>query len=93
LAIDLQLIDDKGRRLASRCRQQSGPIYETYRRFADLVFAAQQDLCPKLEGRLAWGGKFTTADGQWQVGYFDLGGFRGRGRYTRPPSRSIHVAS
>jgi hypothetical protein len=87
LAIDVRLIDGKGRGLAARCRDQAGPVYDTYRQLADLVFIAQRARAPTLEGRLAWGGKFTTADGQWDVGHFDLGGFRGRGIYRKPEIR------
>ena len=60
-----------------------------YRQLADIVFHVQRVLYPELDGRLAWGGKFTLASGEWDVMHFDLGGFRGRGRYQPPGKDDI----
>jgi hypothetical protein len=84
LAVELRLTDPRGRALPGSCRVERGPVWEAYRRFADQAYAAQGRLYPELAGRLAWGGKFTAADGRWVIGHFDLAGLRGRGRY-RPP--------
>jgi hypothetical protein len=89
LAIDVQLVDPQGRHVPNKTRDQRGQIWEEYRKLADLVFHCQRVLYPELEGRLAWGGKFTLASGEWDVMHFDLGGFRGRGHYQPPGKDDI----
>jgi hypothetical protein len=89
LAIDVQLVDPQGRHVPNKTRDQRGQIWEEYRKLADLVFHCQRVLYPELEGRLAWGGKFTLASGEWDVMHFDLGGFRGRGHYQPPGKDEI----
>jgi hypothetical protein len=88
VAVDLRLYDERGRGLATTSASERDAVYRAYRHFADLVFIVQQCRFPDLVERLAWGGKFTTAAGQWNVGHFDLGGWRGRGRYQRPVKRA-----
>jgi hypothetical protein len=89
LAIDVQLINPQGRYIPNKSSDQSGQIWEAYRQLADIVFHVQRVLYPELDGRLAWGGKFTLASGEWDVMHFDLGGFRGRGRYQPPGKDDI----
>jgi hypothetical protein len=84
LAVELRLIDPRGRALPRFSPTERGPVYQHYRRFADRAYAAQRRLHPELAGRLAWGGMRTAEDGRWIIGQFDLAGLRGRGRY-RPP--------
>lgn len=83
ITADIQLIRD-GRRLATSSRQQNGALYEAHRLFADIAFTVQRRDFPALDGRLAWGGCWTGADGCWRVAHFDLAGWRGCGLY-RPP--------
>lgn len=85
LALDVRLVDARGRAVPPFCRAEHGPVYEAYRRLADAAYAAQRRLYPELAPGLAWGGKLTTADGRWHIGRFDLAGLRGRGRYRPPP--------
>ena len=92
LAVELRLIDQRGRVLPRFSLLERGPVYAAYRRFADRVYAAQCRLYPELAGRLAWGGMFT-ADGRWAIGHFDLAGLRGRGRYRPPGWRGADVAA
>jgi hypothetical protein len=89
LAIDVQLVDATGRLLPNKTRDQASGLWREYKNLADLVFHAQRVLYPELEGRLAWGGKFTLASGEWDVMHFDLGGWRGRGRYQPPDPESV----
>jgi hypothetical protein len=89
LAIDVQLVDAKGRFLPNKTRDQASGLWREYKNFADLVFHAQRVLYPELEGALAWGGKFTLASGEWDVMHFDLGGWRGRGRYRAPEREAV----
>src|SRR5262245_15220661 len=95
LSLDLRLITPRGRRLPCRSVEQRGDLWETYRRLADLVFSEMHELFPELEGQgyLAWGGKWTGEDGSWQIGHFDLAGWRGHGRYQRPPQRTHTVTA
>jgi hypothetical protein len=92
LAIDIQLIDPRGHYIANKTKDQGGAIWSEYAKLADLVFHCQRLLYPELEDQLAWGGKFTLADGAWDVMHFDLGGWRGRGRYQRPAKDVIPEA-
>jgi len=89
LAVDVQLVDPQGRYIPNKTKDQAGQIWRQYAQLADLVFHCQRLIYPELEGRLAWGGKFTLAGGEWDVMHFDLGGWRGRGRYQRPDRREI----
>jgi hypothetical protein len=84
IAVDIQLIADQGRRLATTSRSESDVVYQAYKRFADQVFCVQRRHYPALDGRLAWGGNWTSCDGRWKVAHFDLGGWRGRGSYQPP---------
>jgi hypothetical protein len=89
LAIDVQLVDPRGHHIPNKTREQSGTIWDEYKKLADIVFHCQRMLYPDLEGSLAWGGKFTLASGEWDVMHFDLGGFRGRGRYQPPEPDAV----
>jgi hypothetical protein len=89
LALDVQLVDPRGRYIPNKTSQQAGGVYDEYKKLADLVFHCQRCLYPELEGRLAWGGKFTLASGEWDVMHFDLGGMRGRGRYQPPDKETV----
>jgi hypothetical protein len=91
LAVDVRLIDPDGHAIDAQPRAQRNNAWRAYRDYADLCFYAQRILYPELAGRLAWGGKFTRASGQWQVGRFDLAGFRGRGIY-QPPDADTAIA-
>lgn len=86
-AVELRLIDPRGRTLPRFCRTEHGPVWGAYRRFADQAYAARDRLYPALAGRLAWGGMWSGEDGRWVVGHFDLAGLRGRGRYRPPAGR------
>jgi hypothetical protein len=91
LALEVRLIAPDGHAIEAGPRAQRSSAWRAYRDYADLCFSAQRILYPELAGRLAWGGKFTRASGQWQVGRFDLAGFRGRGIY-RPPDADSAIA-
>ena len=84
IAVEVQLITHRGRILPTTSRSERDAVYNAYRQFADQIFTVQRRYYPALENRLAWGGNWTGAGGRWKVGYFDLGGWRGRGTYQPP---------
>lgn len=72
-AIDVQIIDPQGRKIPNTGEDTTG----LYGKLATAMWGAAP---PDMQGKMAWGGNFTTGpqNGPRDLMHFDLGGDRGR---------------